>query len=257
MRVHEPDQLRDEERRRPEPVAAMPPHALLALQRSAGNQAVGRVLARDILGKQARGKLTAKYRGNALPASADDMLLEIYNTLRSKCKNPRVPVAWTSVAAAAAELKKQGIMDDADETGFTEAAAVAFGGEKKLVDHGPAMLEALKKMVAEKRPSIDAKHKHHIFQGDFKSDDPTDPTGYHSKKGSTASTTHEAYGTQTPSPTRRKASTSRACAGRRHRRRRRRTGRRSSPTRRPRTTSSTRSPASTAPRPRRPRCNIR
>ena len=57
MHVHELEELRSEERRPPKPVAAMPPHALLALQRSAGNQAVGRLLARSMY-KHGRGAQT-------------------------------------------------------------------------------------------------------------------------------------------------------------------------------------------------------
>jgi hypothetical protein len=62
------------------------------------------------------------------------------------------------------------------------------------------LLEDLRTEVKAKRPSIEAKHKHHIFQGDFKAGDKDAPTGYHSKNGKTASATHEAYGGTTDVP---------------------------------------------------------
>jgi hypothetical protein len=46
MRVHEREDVRSGEQRRPPEPSPLPLHAVLALQRSAGNQAVGRVLAR-------------------------------------------------------------------------------------------------------------------------------------------------------------------------------------------------------------------
>ena len=191
MRVHEPEELRDDERRPREP-APLPLHAALALQQSAGNQAVGRVLARAKFKPKAREtKLQGANKGKTKPANADELLLKVYNELRVG----GTP-AFTKVSDAVDALKLAGVIEDDDAAAFAAAASKMFGGGKK--DVGAAMLEELKAKVAEKRPGIDGQYKQHIFFGDFKADKQT-PTGYHSIKG--PSTTHERYGAKTVVPT--------------------------------------------------------
>ena len=59
---------------------------------------------------------------------------------------------------------------------------------------GESGLDALTREIAKHRKRMDAAHKKHIFEGDFKGEGM--PTGFHSKF--VGSDTHEAYGTKTP-----------------------------------------------------------
>ena len=77
-----------QERRPPEP-APLPLHALLELQRRAGNQAVGRVLAREKVPDQRRnGFVKAATTGKTAATSADALLLAMLQRLRRDAQAP-------------------------------------------------------------------------------------------------------------------------------------------------------------------------
>jgi hypothetical protein len=179
----------NEERRPPEP-APLPLHALLELQRTAGNQAVGRMLSRQIVTTKDRGSLViAQGRGKPKP-TGDAYLLKIYNELRNRLVP--MPAAFTDVDAAAAALSGGGVIDADDIAFFAEKT----GGKKSAATRAAEARSAgLADEVAAKRSSVE-KYRHHIFKGDFSKKNSTIPTGYHSKAG--ASDTHQAYGTATP-----------------------------------------------------------
>jgi hypothetical protein len=186
MNVRELAEGKTEQERRPSEPAPLPLHALLALQQSAGNQAVGRALARQVVKTPRRKTLVTGSKGGK--REGDARLLYIYNQLRAEMSV--VPAVFTDVEDAVDQLTTDGVIDASDaefflaETGATKKTASARMAETR----GASMAEE----IAEKRPGIEGKYKQHIFFGDFKADKKT-PTGYHSIKG--PSTTHERYGT--------------------------------------------------------------
>jgi hypothetical protein len=183
---------RDE--RRPAAAVPLPEHALLALQRSAGNHAVTRMLARSKFSSgevRDEVKFALNPRGGTPPTTKTALLLAVYNQIRVTL-DP-TPAEYTNVIAATKSLKQRGKIDDEDVTAFDSAAGQALGLEAA---EDPAVTRAkkLKNQIEDKRPGIDAKHRKHIFDGDLKGES---PTGYHSIKGKTPSATHEAYGAKT------------------------------------------------------------
>jgi hypothetical protein len=175
-------------RRLPAPV-----QSVLALQRAAGNRAVAGILARSkytTAEVQKEIKWAMRDPGGA-PATKSALLLAVYNGIRANL-DPPVAV-YTNVRAATTSLKQKGNIDDEDIAAFENAAELALAGEG--VDRGALLAEQMRLKVKEKRPAIEAHHRNHIFAGEFNG---TTPTGYHSTRGKTASTTHEAYGTAAP-----------------------------------------------------------
>jgi hypothetical protein len=171
------------------------PHALLALQRSAGNQAVAGVLARQKVNDQRRNGLVKKLTtGKNAETTADGLLLAMYVEVGAAAKPALGP--WDDVETAITKLKEAKKIDDEDVAKFSEAAtarfAAASGSGKKAAAMAEAGLEKLKADIAKNRKRMDAAHKHHIFHGDFKGDM---PTGFHSKY--LGSSTHETYGDPT------------------------------------------------------------
>jgi hypothetical protein len=185
-----PEGERVQERRPPEP-APLPLHAVLALQQSAGNQAVGRVLARQVVDNKRRGTLVVgSKRGKR---TGDAALLWIYNELRTKITTPPPVPAFTTVAGADTVLTGRGVADQEDIDYFKEQLAEKQSKASKVAK---GLAASLPEEIAKRRGAVDAKYKKHIFDGDVQRNDKTTPTGYHSKAG--ASSTHEAYGGTTP-----------------------------------------------------------
>ena len=91
-----------------------PQHVLLALQQGAGNQAVTRMLARQLVKDNMRSgaakRLSAAHKG---ATSEDALLLAMYNDMQSKVR-PAPPAPWATVDAAITALKAAGKIDDAD-----------------------------------------------------------------------------------------------------------------------------------------------
>jgi hypothetical protein len=194
------------ERRPPEP-APLPLHALLELQRSAGNQAVGRVLARKPLYKrgEVRRHVAQAVEGGA--ATVETILLAIHNELSRSLGD--APAGYTDVATAEAALIKAGQMNAEDPPIFLAeataqlpaqplpAAATGRGKptreKKEKKPKGPTKEEAeaaLKERIAADRPAIVAGFEEHVIVGAFRKDHR--PSGFH-MEGS-GSTTHRAFG---------------------------------------------------------------
>jgi len=184
-----------QERRPPEP-APLPLHALLELQRTAGNQAVGRVLARQKVPDPRRnGFVKAATTGKTAATSADALLLAMCNAYGATLKPPQG--AWATADAAITALRAlQPVKFDAeDETAFRKAANDKFpaadgGGGTRAA----ANTERLKQEIREDRPDVERRFSAHIFHGIWKTNG--EPGGYHAVNGN--SPTHEAYGDETP-----------------------------------------------------------
>jgi len=177
-----------EERRPPEP-APLPLHALLRMQQGAGNQAVGRILARVKVHKKTREGLeqTAMTTLPA-PTTGEEVLLRMLNAYGASIK-PKARGPWQDSATAIGELKSANKFDDGDEKEFKAVANTRFPPEQ-----GAAVVDdATKNLIAKERPAVEGKFSDHIFKGITKSDG--EPGGYHSING--ASPTHEAFGTPT------------------------------------------------------------
>ena len=182
------EEERVRERRPPEP-APPPLHALLALQQSAGNQAVGRVLARAMYKpSEVRSEVKQAKAGGA--ATKQAILLAIYNELRLTI-DP-TPKPFTKVDTAVAALLGKRI-DQEDADAFDAEADAVISG--KPVDRAATAEAALKKGIKDKRESVKGRYAKHIFFGEFMKSDGVTPTGYHSVTG--PSTTHQKFGART------------------------------------------------------------
>ena len=115
------------------------------------------------------------------------ILLAVYNQMRHEL-DP-TPGPFSSVKAATDAMVAAGKLDAGDVAAFAAEA-------KRLNETGgdPAAANRLRiaQEIADKRGSVEARHAHHVFNGDMNG---AVPTGYHSKAGN--STTHEGYGTMT------------------------------------------------------------
>ncbi len=185
MRVHELEELRSGGRRRP-PGPAPPLHAVLALQRAVGNQAVGRVLARNkIKTPQAKAAVTGATKSKPKPMTAAELLLAIYNKLGTGLGAP-----WAAVDAAVTALKGAAQIDDGDVAFFTAEADRLFPAD----DGGAAKREAgsaqLKQEIAGDRDEVMKAMGDHVLRGAWRTDNR--PGGFHTKNG--GSTTHEGFG---------------------------------------------------------------
>jgi hypothetical protein len=190
-----PEGARVKERRPPEP-APLPLHALLRMQQTAGNQAVGRVLARKPLFKPSEVK---KLVANAIADGArteKDILLAIYNEMRLAI-DP-TPKAFTDPEAAVEPLTVGRQMNGEDHELFTQEAAAKAPHQSKKKEKAPktdkgAAGEKHKKQVETDRGEILGKFGPHVLKGGFREDDR--PSGFHTINGGSA--THEAFGKKT------------------------------------------------------------
>ncbi|GEM_PF-5495545 len=125
--------------------------------------------------------------GNVEPNSTA-ITLAVYNQMRHYL-DP-TPDVFKNIREGRTKMIELGVFDNEDAD-FLESEAArrqkAAGDSKELVK-----LQA-KAKIDEKYDAVDAKYGHHIFQGDFKKGK---PTGFHSKADN--SSTHEAYGNETP-----------------------------------------------------------
>src|SRR4051794_7990805 len=113
-----------EQERRPREPAELPLHALLALQQGAGNQAVGRVLARNrIKTPAAKAAVMGATKTRPKPTTADELLLAIYDKLGA---GQGAPFATVDIAVTA--LTVLNVIDAGDAAYFREAAAKEFPG---------------------------------------------------------------------------------------------------------------------------------
>jgi hypothetical protein len=185
---------RVQERRPPEP-APLPLHALLAMQQTAGNQAVGRVLARMKVHPNKRaGFLTAAMAGAPAPATADELLLAMLNAYGATFPRIKSPGPWATAGAAIESLTAANKFDEQDEDAFRKAAVTKFPPDAKQVKAAKvADEEETRARLRRERGPVEAKFGDHIFKGITKSDG--EPGGYHSIKGN--SPTHEAFGDET------------------------------------------------------------
>jgi hypothetical protein len=189
MRAHELEELRADEQRRPPEPAPPPLHALLALQRAAGNQAVGRILARNkIKGNTAKAAVTAATKRKPAPTTAAELLLSIYNKLGEGQGGP-----WATAEDAVTALKGAQVIDDGDVEFFKGEADRLYpkaggGSEKKK-----AASTQLKQEIEADREAILKSMGEHVLRGAWRTDNR--PGGYHTKNG--GSQTHEGYGTAT------------------------------------------------------------
>src|SRR3954451_15060717 len=112
---------RVQERRPPAP-GPPPVAAGLAMQQGAGNQAVGRMLARQVVADKRRSTLVVASKGGK--RTGDARLLHIYNELRKGITAPPpVPPVFTTVAGNDAVLIARGVADQEDIDFFTEQVA--------------------------------------------------------------------------------------------------------------------------------------
>ena len=233
---------RVQERRPPEP-APLPLHALLrAAAAAAGNQAVGRVLARAEGPRPAPQRLRQGRHGRQDPRPRPPTRCCSRCTTRSGATlkpDARARRRDADAAITALMALRPVKFDAEDETAFRKAA-------QRQVPRGRRQAQAASRAASDSerlkagdprgpRPTVERKFSAHIFHGDHGR--PTaSPAGYHSINGN--SPTHEAY-RRRDAAGRPRASTSRASAPRPTRRTSRRRSRRSSRRRRARTTSST------------------
>jgi hypothetical protein len=189
MRVQELEERRSgEERRSPDP-APLPLHALLALQRTAGNQAVGRVLARNkIKGPRAKGAVTGATKSKPAPNDATQLLLAIYNKLGADHDAP-----YATVAAAVKDLKDAGVIDDGDATYFQGEADRLFPADDGGAGKREVASAQLKQEIKDDRSAILTAMGEHVLRGAWRTDNR--PGGFHTING--GSKTHEAFGRDT------------------------------------------------------------
>ena len=188
MRVHGLEELRSgDERRDSEPSPLPPPlHAVLALQCTAGNQAVGRVLARNkIKTPQAKAAVTGATKGKPKPTTATELLMAIYNKLGADRGAP-----FEDVDEAVAELKAAQVIDDGDVTFFQGEADKLFPAKDGGAGKKQAAADQLKQEIAADRDATMAEMGEHVLHGAWRTDNR--PSGYHTEKG--GSTTHEGFG---------------------------------------------------------------
>lgn len=190
-----------EERRPPEP-APLPLHALLRMQQGAGNQAVGRILARAKY-KQTEVRKQVNDAAKAGAGTKDAILLAIYNEMRFTY-DP-LPALFTKVDVATAKLVELGSIDQDDVAAFAAAAEAKMAGPttgatgakgkkgKKAGGTVKSPDEVLKEEIAADRGAIKSSMGDHVLKGAWRTDNR--PSGFHTKNG--GSTTHEAFGTVT------------------------------------------------------------
>jgi hypothetical protein len=189
MRGHELEELRSQARERPSEPAPPPLHAVLALQRTAGNQAVGRILARNkIKGPQAKAAVTGATKSKPKPADATELLLAIYNKLGADHEAP-----YDTVKAAVKDLKAAGVIDDGDVTYFQGEADKLFPADDGGAGKKQAASGELKEEIKNERTAIITAMGEHVLRGGWRTDNR--PGGFHTKNG--GSTTHEAFGRAT------------------------------------------------------------
>ena len=184
-----------EERRPPEP-APLPLHALLELQRTAGNQAVGRMIARQKVPDQRRsGFLKQVTTGKTGTTTAATTLLAMLNAYGLTVK-PKALGPWVDPEVAITALKAAKKFDDDDEREFRKAADDKFPAPRaEGAEAGPdANTVRLETEIAEDRQAVEDQFSVHIFDGIWKTNG--EPGGYHSVRGNSA--THEAFGKETP-----------------------------------------------------------
>jgi hypothetical protein len=176
---------REQERRPPEP-APLPLHAVLALQRAAGNQAVGRVLARQTfkdreIRSDVKGAVAAGHK------TRDAILLAIYNEMRLTLREDEKPFSRVSVAVE--KLIAGNKMDAEDAEKFAAEA------EKQLKGGGATVspAEQLRTEIAEDRGAIMTAMGEHVLRGGWST--ANRPAGFHTTQG--RSRTHEAFGAVT------------------------------------------------------------
>jgi hypothetical protein len=190
MHVHEIKRRREDERAAAARSAAPSPHALLALQRSAGNQAVAGVIARHIHGaKDVRDDVKWAMRApGEVPGTKNELILLVLNAIRDKL-DP-APAKFTNVNAAVKSLKALKKLDDEDFTLLEAEAGKQFGAQA-----APAVTpaEQLKAEVEADRKDMDTTMFDHVLLGATSVD--KRPSGYHSTQG--GSGTHEAFGART------------------------------------------------------------
>ena len=174
-----------EERRPPEP-APLPSHVLLRLQQSAGNQAVGRVLARNkIKTPAAKAAVTGATKSKPKPTNATELLLALYNKLGTGHGGP-----WAKVSDAVDALTTAQVIDAGDATYFQNAADTTFPTVSAGAKKKQSATDQLKSEIEADRGAIMAEMGDHILLGAWRTDNR--PSGYHTKKGD--STTHEGFG---------------------------------------------------------------
>jgi hypothetical protein len=185
MHVHESKRRREDERAAAVKSAGPSPHALLALQRSAGNQAVSAVIARVIKPKQIRKEIKeAIAAGNR---TKDAVLLSIYNEMRFTM-DP-VPGQFRQVAAATKALIEAGRMVQEDADNYAAEAELQVKGGGRPV----SAADRLKAEVEADRKDMDQALFDHVLKGGKSTE--KRPTGYHTTQG--GSTTHQAFGDKT------------------------------------------------------------
>ena len=186
MHARELEQQRRDEQTAAEP-ARLPVHALLALQRSAGNRAVAGMIARRTI-KDGTIRRDVKEAIKGGHKTKDAVLLAIYNDMRLQMLTDEK--VFAGVAAAAKKLIEAGKMDEEDATAYAaEAVNQLKRGDKPL-----SAAEQLKADVEEDRAGMSQTMFDHVLLGAWSKKE-FRPTGYHSTKG--GSTTHEAFGTKT------------------------------------------------------------
>jgi EndoU nuclease-like protein len=174
---------REQERRPPEP-APLPLHALLALQQSAGNQAVGRVLARQkIKPQRLKGFVTSVTKTKPVPTDEEGMLLALYKKVQAG--------AWATSDQARDALLLARKIDQEDVTAFESAAKEPFSANTGPVNkRGAEVAARIEENAKKDLAAVERTYAKHIFDGEHDSDGL--PIGYHSIAGN--SKTHEAYG---------------------------------------------------------------
>ncbi len=188
MRVHEEELRSAQPRRRPDP-APLPLHAVLALQRTVGNQAVGRVLARNkIKTPQAKAAVTGATKSKPPPTNATQLLLALYNKLGATHGAP-----FATVDAAVTALTTAQVIDNGDATYFQAEADKLFPADDGGAGKRQAASAQLKQEIEAERGAIMAEMGEHVLRGAWRTDNR--PAGFHTKNG--GSTTHEAFGKDT------------------------------------------------------------
>ncbi|WP_037497782.1 EndoU domain-containing protein [Solirubrobacter soli] len=186
------------ERRPPEP-APLQLHALLRMQQGAGNQAVGRILARaKYKPTEVRKQVNTAAADGA--GTKDAILLAIYNEMRFTY-DPLPPV-FSKVDVATAKLIELGSIDADDVLAFAAAAEAKVSGGtgsakgkkgKKAGTTVKSPEETLKAEIEADRGAIKSSMGDHVLKGAWRTDNR--PSGFHTKNG--GSTTHEGFGTIT------------------------------------------------------------
>jgi hypothetical protein len=171
------------QQRRPE----FGPTAILALQRTVGNQATIQLIQRLTLSASDIKQWIRWVRDPADRANSTRCMLAIYNQMRLSI-DP-APAAFRSLAEARRTLIQHNQIDQEDVDALEAEAArlqQAGGDPAEFVRLG------IVQKIAAKYAAMDTDYGQHIFQGEFAG---TVPTGFHSKADGSA--THESYGAAT------------------------------------------------------------